>query len=358
RARMARPEFLRGLHRAADHPQRVRLRLRAPGALPAARSLALHGDPPRGRRRLRLPRRAARGPPRPRPGALARRPRAHTAHAVANDGVAPAGLTAEERPTILGRVRVLFYYRGIENLGIGYLMSMLKHHGHEIDLIFDPGLDDNLFLKAPHLAWLNRHEALLERAVAFNPDLITMGSLTNLWPFASKMAEKLKQRLGKPIIVGGHHAQALANYILKNPHVDMACIGEGEIALLELVTRMERGADYTDIPGIWVKKDGVVHRNDMGELENDLDRFPFPEKQLWWEYGCFRDNLEIFTGRGCPFKCTFCNIHYQREIFAGKGDFLRKRSIPNVIAEFKQNLARYDVKFVSIHDDNFTTNPH
>ena len=67
-------------------------------------------------------------------------------------------------------MRVLFYYRGIENLGVGYCMSMLKVHGHEIDLIFDPGLDDNLFLKAPHLAWLNRHEVLLERAKSFKPD--------------------------------------------------------------------------------------------------------------------------------------------------------------------------------------------
>ena len=86
-------------------------------------------------------------------------------------------------------MRILFYYRGIENLGVGYLMSMVRSRGHEIDLIFDPGLDDNLFLKAPHLAWMNRHEALLERAKAFNPDLIAIGSLTNLWPFASKMAE-------------------------------------------------------------------------------------------------------------------------------------------------------------------------
>jgi radical SAM superfamily enzyme YgiQ (UPF0313 family) len=85
---------------------------------------------------------------------------------------------------------------------------------------------------------------------------------------------------------------------------------------------------------------------------------PFPEKQLWWEYGCFKDNLEVFTGRGCPFKCTFCNIHYQRGLFDGKGDFLRKRSVGNVIAELQQNIARYDVHFVSVHDDNFTTDPH
>jgi radical SAM superfamily enzyme YgiQ (UPF0313 family) len=255
-------------------------------------------------------------------------------------------------------VRVLFYYRGIESLGVGYLMSMLRHNGHAIDLIFDPGLDDNLFLKAPHLAWMNRHEALLERAKGFRPDLIAMGSPTNIWPFASTMAEKLKRAIGAPIVVGGHHAQAIPDYVLANPHVDMVCTGEGELALLELANRMERGQDYTDVPTLWVKKDGIVHRNEMGELENELDNFPFPEKQLWWDYGCFKDNLEIFTGRGCPFKCTFCNIHYQREIFAGKGDFLRKRSIPNVMAEFKQNLARYDAKFVSVHDDNFTTNPH
>jgi anaerobic magnesium-protoporphyrin IX monomethyl ester cyclase len=256
------------------------------------------------------------------------------------------------------RVRVLFYYRGIENLGVGYVMSMLKAHGHDIDLIFDPGLDDNLFLKAPHLAWLNRHEALLERAAAFRPDLVAMGCLTNLYPFAAKMAEKLKLRLGVPIIMGGHHAQALPEYILKNPNIDMACTGEGEIALLELVTRMEAGQPITDVPGIWVRQDGQIYQNQLGPLENTLDSFPFPEKQLWWEYGCFKDNLEIFTGRGCPFKCTFCNIHFQREIFKGKGDFLRKRSIPNVMEEFKQNLARYDVKFVSVHDDNFTTDPH
>lgn len=255
-------------------------------------------------------------------------------------------------------MRVLFYYRGIENLGVGYVMSMLKAHGHQVDLIFDPGLDDNLFVKFPHLAWMNRHEELLQRAVGFKPDVIAMGCLTNLYPFATKMAEMLKKRLPEvPIVMGGHHPQAIPDYVLSNPNIDIACIGEGELAMLELVRRMEAGEDYTTVPTMWVKKDGIIHRNPMGELENDLDKFPFPEKQLWYEYGCFKDNLEIFTGRGCPFKCTFCNIHYQREIFKGKGDFLRKRSLENVMEEFKVNLRKYDPKYVSVHDDNFTTNP-
>jgi len=245
----------------------------------------------------------------------------------------------------------------MENLGIGYLMSMLKHHGHEVDLVFEPGLDDNGWLRLPPLAWFNREDALMERARAFKPDLVAVGSPTNLWPHASRAAERLKRELGVPLVVGGHHAQGMPEYIINHPYVDIVCTGEGELALLELVDRMQRGESYLDVPTMWVKdSDGVVHRNEIGLLENDLDRFPYPEKQLWREYGVFKDNLEVFTGRGCPFKCTFCNIHYQREIFEGKGDFLRKRSVANVIDELQRNLSNYDVKYVSVHDDNFTTN--
>ena len=79
-------------------------------------------------------------------------------------------------------MRILFFYRGVESLGVGYLMSMLKSRGHTVDLIFDPGIDDNLFLKAPALRWMNRREALLERARAFQPDLVAVSILTNiLW---------------------------------------------------------------------------------------------------------------------------------------------------------------------------------
>ena len=253
-------------------------------------------------------------------------------------------------------MKVLFWYRGIESLGLGYLMSMLTSHGHEIDLIFEPGLDDNTVMNMPALARLNRPEALVERARSFNPDLVCIGAPTNLWSHAARMGERLKLELGVPVVVGGHHAQALPEYVINHWWVDVVCIGEGELSLLELVARMSRGEDYTDVPTMWVKKDGVVHRNEIGMLENDLDVLPFPEKQLWWEAGAFRDVLEVFTGRGCPFKCTFCNIHYQREIFDGKGDFLRKRTVANVMEELKQNLRTYDPSFVSLHDDNFTTN--
>lgn len=254
-------------------------------------------------------------------------------------------------------MRVLFFYRGVESLGVGYLMSMLKSRGHSVELIFDPGIDDNLFLKAPALRWVNRREALLERARAFQPDLIAVSILTNIYPFVRDWCRRFKEELGAPIIAGNSHVQALPEYVLSNPDIDMVCLGEGEIALLELVERMEQGGDIHSVPGIWSKDAaGQIHRNELGPLVEDLDSLPFPEKQLWHDYGCFHDNLEVFTGRGCPFRCTFCNIHYQRSIFKGHGSFLRKRSVENVMEEFRQNLRHYDPKMVSVHDDNFTTN--
>lgn len=257
---------------------------------------------------------------------------------------------------MLAGMRVLFWYRGIESLGLGYLMSMLTEHGHEVDLIFEPGLDDNTVFNLPALARLNRHDALIERAKGFRPDLVCIGAPTNLWSHAARIGERLKRELGVPIVVGGHHAQALPEYVIGHDWVDIVCTGEGELALLELVDRMAARTSISDVHTMWIKEGDVIHRNPIGQLENDLDRLPFPEKQLWWDWGAFRENLEVFTGRGCPFKCTFCNIHYQREIFDGKGDFLRKRTVSNVIEELQQNLRRYDVKHISLHDDNFTTN--
>jgi radical SAM superfamily enzyme YgiQ (UPF0313 family) len=254
-------------------------------------------------------------------------------------------------------MRVLFYYRGIESLGVGYLMSNLKQHGHQVDLIFDPGFDDNLYLKFKSLRWLNRYGELLDRAKAFNPDLVAISSLTNLYPFAREMAHMLKEKLGAPVVFGGHHAQAVPEYVLANPDVDFVCTGEGEFPLLELVDRMQRGEDLHTIPGIWAKKDGEIIRTEMAPLVGDLDTLPFSEKDLWAEYGALNTSLEIITGRGCPFQCTFCDIHYQREIFKGAGEFLRKRSVANVIEEFKTNVRKFDPRTVVVHDDNFTTNP-
>ncbi|KPJ67941.1 hypothetical protein AMJ44_07060 [candidate division WOR-1 bacterium DG_54_3] len=251
-------------------------------------------------------------------------------------------------------MRVLFYYRGIENLGIEYLMSYLKAKGHQVGLLFDSGLDDNLFLKLKFMKWFNQDRFLVERAKEFDPDIIAFSIPTNLYPFFNEVLRLFKRELSVPIIAGGPHVTALPEYVLRNENIDMVCIGEGEEAFAELLDKMEKGLDIYDTKNIWFKKDGRIIKTDLRDLIQDLDRLPFPDKASFYEYGCFHDNLEIVTGRGCPFRCTFCNIHFQRKLTKGKGNFVRRKSVPVVIEELKDSLNRYDIRYVSFHDDTFT----
>ncbi len=252
------------------------------------------------------------------------------------------------------RMKALFYYRGIESLGVGSLMSYLRSRGHQAELIFDPGLDDNLFIRIKPLERFNRFESLVERAREFDPDVIAVSIPTNLYPFVNRTLSRLKREFAVPVIAGGPHVSALPEYVMQNELIDMICLGEGEEAFAELLDRMENGGDITTVRNIWVKKGGEIFRNETRPLIQDLDALPFPEKQVFREYGCFQDNYEIVTGRGCPFRCTFCNIHYQRKMAEGKGRFVRRRSVRNVLCELTERLRLYDMKYVSFHDDTFT----
>ena len=40
-------------------------------------------------------------------------------------------------------MRILFFYRGAESFGIEYLSAVLTQAGHQTELIYDPGLDNN-----------------------------------------------------------------------------------------------------------------------------------------------------------------------------------------------------------------------
>ncbi|GAX59199.1 Fe-S oxidoreductase [Candidatus Scalindua japonica] len=252
-------------------------------------------------------------------------------------------------------MKVLFYYRGIESIGVEYLMSYLKMKGHNVELIFDPGLDDNHFLKLKFMKKFNQYESLLEKAKSFDPDIIAVSIPTNLYPFVNRIIPLLKKELPVPIIAGGPHVSSLPEYVLENENIDMICIGEGEEAFAELLDKMEKKLNIYDTKNMWFKKEGRIIKNGTRNLIADLDQLPFPDKSLFYEYGCFYDNLEMVTGRGCPFKCTFCNIHFQRSLAKDKGSFIRRRSIPNIIQELNEHLNRYDIKYISFHDDNFTT---
>lgn len=171
------------------------------------------------------------------------------------------------------------------------------------------------------------------------------------------MAQLVKQYINVPIIVGGLHPTILPDFVIKNPNIDMICIGEGEQALLELIESMQIGKVDYSIRNIWFRRDGEIIRNPLRSLIQDLNSLPFPNKEIFRKYGCFSNRLYVMTGRGCPYQCTYCfNMYYRKLLCAPGFSYVRRRSVENVIDELKVFKSKYNIKEVYFYDDIFTIN--
>ena len=252
-------------------------------------------------------------------------------------------------------MKVLFYYYGTENIGIEYISALLKANGHKTELIFDPGLQNNFYFQNKMFNFLNFERKLIKKTNIFNPDLIAFSSVTNLYPYVKEIATKMKSELDVPTIIGGIHATCLPKYVLNENCFDMVCRGEGEYALLELCNNLESRRRRYNIKNIWFKKNGNIIQNTLRPLLKDLDKLPFPDKDLFHRYGAFKNTLLMLTSRGCPHSCSFCVNNYIKRLYPNEC-YLRKHSVDYVIEALKLYLKKYKYSKIKFEDDTFVLN--
>ena len=151
-------------------------------------------------------------------------------------------------------LRVLFYYRGSEHIGVESIIAYLKSKGHLVELIFEPALGDNGYIDIPSLnKFFYNDELVVNKAIRFRPDLIAFSAITNLYMPIKNLARKFKQVLPDvPIICGGIHPTSLPEESIKEDSFDMICLGEGEGAMEDLLQRMREKRSYTDVKNLWV----------------------------------------------------------------------------------------------------------
>ncbi|MBI4367519.1 MAG: B12-binding domain-containing radical SAM protein [Deltaproteobacteria bacterium] len=236
-------------------------------------------------------------------------------------------------------MRVLFIQNnGIqESIGVANLAGIIKAHGHECDLLLVSHTPDLL--------------GAIER---YDPGLIAFSALTGVHQSLIELAREIKARCRIPIIMGGPHPTYSPD-VVQEPSIDIVCRGEGELAFLELVERMEAGRDITDIRNLYVKtRDGVIHKNEL-RPPVPLDELPFPDRELYYKYA-FLKNVPMkrfIASMGCPYPCTFCHEPVIRSMYRGKGNYVRRKSVPRTIAEIRYIRDRYLLRHVHFSDDLF-----
>jgi len=248
-------------------------------------------------------------------------------------------------------MKILFYYRETEQLGIEYLSSILKKAGHKTELIFEFGMprwatNSNIF------NFRKDRERLLKKAEKFNPDLLAFSSDTYMYSHVRNMNALLKKKLNIPSIIGGIHATSLPQFVL-NDGFDYVCIGEGEEAVLELVNKLEDNKDTSNIKNIWLKKNNKIIKNPLRPLIQNLDSLPFPDRDLFYKYGVFKDNLMVMASRGCPYNCAYCHNSSDKKLYPNQR-YTRKRSVDNVFEEINLAKKKYNIKRVEFEDETFT----
>ena len=255
-------------------------------------------------------------------------------------------------------MRVLFYARNTEQLGVEYIMSYLESKGHQVELLFDPGLDNNLYYRLDVLKFLNKWDKLIERAVNWKPDLVAFSAVTNIFPFALEFARRLKSCLDVPFVFGGIHATVLSDYVLQYDEIDYVIRGEGEYPLEELVSSLGNSEKISGINNLCYKKNGQIQINPLRSLIQNLDSLPFPKKDEFFRDRAFKNQLTLVTARGCFFKCTYCvNNYYQNRLYQVSSDArpkVRRRSVDNVIEEIKLCADKYPINNILIADEIFT----
>ncbi|MBI4546420.1 MAG: B12-binding domain-containing radical SAM protein [Ignavibacteriae bacterium] len=223
-----------------------------------------------------------------------------------------------------------------EFLGPMYISAMVKKSDHECRLTLGQTITD--------------FQSELE---SLKPDIIGFSTMSGSHRWAVEMARTIKRDYGIPTILGGAHPTFFPQ-VIEETGVDMILRGEGEESVLELLNRIDARQSLTDIPNIWFKN-GTVYKNDLRSLRFNLDDYPFPDRSL---YDSLNGKLDrsvrnVITSRGCPWHCSFCFEDTMREIYEGKGKYVRIRTIDKVIEECIELKSSTEVRVIYFADDVF-----
>ncbi len=201
-------------------------------------------------------------------------------------------------------------------------------------------------------------EDFLKIVEEYKPDLIGLSAVELTFEMGMGLVNAVKSI--KPdinVVVGGAHALTSPEKVISEKNVDIVCVGEAENAFVELCEKIKNNEDYTGILNLWVKKDGKVYKNKLGNLIN-MDDLPYQDWEIFdkrriykpmsghiGETGCFE------LTRGCMYSCTYCINELLNK--AHKHKNYRVKSISKFIDEVKYFKDKYGLKYVYILAEMF-----
>jgi radical SAM superfamily enzyme YgiQ (UPF0313 family) len=196
----------------------------------------------------------------------------------------------------------------------------------------------------------------LERLVReTQPDVVGLSVMTFQRHTALRVIQ-LVRRLQPTarVVVGGYDASLAPDaYTDPSAGVDFIVRGEGELTFRELVRAIERGEDFSGVPGLSFRC-GESFTHNPGRAVSDLDagevRLPNRGARVLTGYTMVGRQVDVVeTSRGCTFDCSFCSIIEMR------GRNFHTFNFDRVLADIRDARA-HGAQAIFLVDDNITLN--
>ncbi len=199
----------------------------------------------------------------------------------------------------------------------------------------------------------------------WKPDLIAFSLMNPHWHDIKPILIALKERMpDTPILIGGYQAITSSDETIAFGPIDFVCTGDGELPTADLILYLS-GKHEGPVNGLWEKlADGRIQKTQSVQIE-DLSCLPFPDYTLYEEQGHFRKldtnfldgdsefTLPVMTGRGCPYRCTYCCNTELIESWRNKSKFLRKYPLEAMIDELIRLKETYKADYFEFWDELF-----
>jgi radical SAM superfamily enzyme YgiQ (UPF0313 family) len=248
----------------------------------------------------------------------------------------------EQRSPAVTKSGTLYY-----PMWLAYATGVLEKAGFDVKLVDAPAQGHGV-------------EEVIEMVKYFDPEMVVLDTSTPSIYNDVKITAKIKEILPNcTTVLVGPHVSALPEETLElDPAINVIARGEYDYTVRDIARAVESGGDFKEVAGISFRQNGNILRTEDRRYIHDLDSIPFVsrvyERHLnirdYFYAICQYPEVTIITGRGCPYRCTYC---VYPQVF--QGGRYRARSPENVVEEFQYIAETFpSVKEIFIEDDTFT----
>jgi anaerobic magnesium-protoporphyrin IX monomethyl ester cyclase len=196
----------------------------------------------------------------------------------------------------------------------------------------------------------------LERLVReIQPDVVGLSVMTFQRHTALRVIQLVRRlRPTARVVVGGYDASLAPDaYTDPSAGADFIVRGEGELTFRELVRAIERGEDFSGVPGLSFRCGEIfMHNPDRAVSGLDAGDMRLPDRgaRVLKGYTMVGRQVDVVeTSRGCTFDCSFCSIIEMR------GRNFHTFNFDRVLADIRDARA-HGAEAIFLVDDNITLN--